>query len=402
MIKRATISLALSASMTILHGMPTYLWQDQVEQVEKRFAAKAQIASPPFKGGQIGYVRVDGTYLTLPIYSYENETIGSHRDALLALLDISENWARIFAEDQELNELFQLFTYRKTFPVGCSVSCSKPYAPGRKRHIFARCDQGEIFWRPDDTHKSALEQPIQDVLKQIEDPSRWPLIYKATKEWLEHPQISEERANELLDRELERRQQRNEQAGGKLQNVPQEWKRAPAIKLLEYLESKGCVVLSLQSLKPNARYDALPPESSMQFRASVGSRKARTLDESYCLALECIEFLQTQLEPLQNRLNKRPKDLGQAYYDRWLGYHRIPIDLSINLPAPTDGGGEGTPVVVTVRLHDVMVHCIPPYATPEQQSMKVFSYWRQSDKWALLEGFPKTKELVEAIKVLHF
>ncbi|MFZ4099327.1 MAG: hypothetical protein ACOYKZ_03245 [Chlamydiia bacterium] len=384
-----------------LQATTTYLWQDRVDQVERRFAAKAQIAPLPFQGGQIGYSLVAGTGLSMPRYGYKDERIRHQKEALGALLDVMEDWSQVFVQDEELNELFQLFTYRKIFPVGCSVSCARPYQPGNES-AFARCDRGEIIWLPNGGTKDSVHQPLQDILAQHGDPSRWPLVHKATREWLEHPQISEERANELLNRELGRRQQMNEQAGGGLRNVPQEWKRAPAIKLLEYLESKGFVVLSLQPLKPTERYDAVPTESSLQFRASVGSRNACTLDESFCLALECIEFLQDHLEPLDSRLSKPPKDLKRAYYESWLGYHRIPIDLSINVPAPSDGGGEGTPVAINVRLHDVIVYRIPPYATPEQRCAEAFSYWRQSDKWALLENFPKTRELVEAIRALHF
>ena len=387
--KQMIISLLLAVEALALSPKPEaqhYLWENRLDALDRLCFTRPFTPPKGYTKSITGSNLVFGTKnLTFPTYDCMTSAIDSTASAVTALFDLLESWGDQTFNDQPFNEEFRRLTYRPVFPAGCSFMCSKN---GQRKRPCAFLSWGALAIWSDMTMK---ETTIAEAMNQYGRGREqdWPLLRAAIASWLRHPRLDEPEVNAMLDRVLEERAARVAQ-DPTLKKYPDSWAEEPSIALLEHLESRGLVVLSLKKINQRP----LREGPLHKFEATIGCRTPHTEEEAIHLCCECIEYLQNRLPSLEETLAHQPPHLDLLDAGRWFGNERVPINLVLNFPSniPWDenellsawllGSGIGRP-----RM--------PPLSRLDHPNGGIISF-RDLPPDFISEEFPKTRAYHQA------
>lgn len=355
-----------------------YLWENREEAVERLCFTRKFTLPEGYTKRISGSCTVTGERrLSFPGYSCSNAAIDSPEAAVTSLLDVMESWAEQTFYDQAFCDEFQLLTYRSIFPAGCFFMCLRP-----GHYPSASFDRGEVCWG---SRIQVKKDCVAEILTQFGSEQDWPLLREATASWLRHPRLDEQEVNVMLDRVLEDRAERIAR-DPTLKKYPDSWAEDPSMALLEYLESRGLVVLSLSKMTTGTLIEG----PLHRFEALIGCRTQHTEEQAFRLCCECIEYLQNQLPPLEETL-AHPPQLKLSRYKRWLGAERIPISLVINFPSNATWS-EDYLMSAWIDALGIRIIRMPPLSslTSPGAWIRVFGNIEPGD---IPEVFPKTRAL---------
>ena len=363
-----------------------YLWDDRLTSFDRTCFNRSFTAPPEYTVGVNGSSLVFGTKrIDGPSYDCVS-SIDSPEAAEIAFLGLMEAWTKQTLQDKAFCDEFRLLTYRPAFPASCSFICSR--GGWRKPCISFRAGEVRVS-----SEKKQTKELISDTLRRLGTEQDWPLLREATATWLQHPQLNEEEANELLDQELQKRAERLAQ-DPTLKKYPGEWAKKPAIALLEHLETNGMVVLSLK-ISPWREH----PERGTLLLATVGCRTCHTEEQGRHLIYECIEFLQNKLPSIAETLAATPKQLNGFDVPGWFQWERVPLSIVFNFPSPVpwdkqflvnaDFSGTGFNTTVLAPLTDVT-----------SAVSRSGCYWLPKEDLPVGE-FPKTKAFFDVAALLQ-
>ena len=387
--KQILISLLLGVEALAVSLKPEtqhYLWENRVDALDRLCFTRSFTPPNGYTKSISGSGLVIGTRsLTFPTYDCTNPAIDSSEAAVTALFDVLESWGGQTLNDQPFEEEFRRLTYRSIFPSGCSFMCSQSI---QRKNPYAFLKRGSVAIGSGATIK---EMTIAEAFSQYGGEGRqknWPMLAAAIVSWLRHPRLDEQEVNTMLDSVLNERAVQMKQ-DPTLRKYPDSWSGEPSIALLEHLESRGFVVLSLEKIVSR------PQDGPVhKFNATVGCRTPHTEEEAIHLCCECIEYLQDRLPPLEETLAHRPSGLDPLDSVRWFETERVPINLVLNFPSniPWDqhellsawllGSGIGRPR-------------IPPLSRLDHPNGGIISF-RSLPPDFISEAFPKTRAYHQA------
>ena len=359
-----------------------YLWNDRLTSFDRLCFKRSFKAPPEYTVGINGGMLVSGTArISVPSYDCVS-SIDSPEAAKIAFLGLMEAWTKQTLQDKAFCDEFRLLTYRPIFPAGCSFICSR--GGWRKPCIFFRAGEVRVS-----SETKQTKELISDTLQRLGTEQDWPFLREATAAWLQHPQLNEEEANELLDRELQKRAERLAQEPT-LKKYPDEWAHEPAIALLEHLEARGFVVLSLEKATP---WDA-HPEHGAPFVVAIGGRTPHTHEQGERLIYECIEVLQNQLPPIEETLAKKPRGLSLRNELGWFQWTRVPVCVVFNFPSPSPWD-EQFLINIDFSGGGYCMNVLPPLTNVTSPIRSSGRYWLPEENLSASE-FPQAKAFFDA------